>query len=213
MKKNHLIFRIVLIMFVSSLTFIGEVQAATAKKDTKTILILPFQINSSNDLAYISNGMTRMLHSRLSWHKNVIVVPENQIKNHLSDIEYLSRSKQIKEIARRTHSDFILAGSITEIGGSFSIDVKVYDLKNKRYMAFFEQSKKIDALISKTDRIAATINKKVFYRTTATWKKMEQEKQAYINELKRRNPEYMMESPQWQDTDQAPGWKIWKYLF
>ena len=59
----------------------------------------------------------------------------------------------------------------------FSIDAKVFDTDEKKYMAFFEQSKNSDDLIKKVDRIAAAINHKVFHRTTVTWEQMEQEKQ------------------------------------
>ena len=124
-----------------------------------------------------------------------------------------STAAGIDDIARLTRSDFVLTGTLTRLSGSFSIDAKVYDIENKRYMAFFEQSKKSDVFINKVSRIAATINKKIFDRTTVTWEKMEEEKLAYIKEMKRKNPEYMMKTPQWQDTEESPGWKIWKYLF
>ncbi len=188
-------------------------QTSTGNGDIKTIAILPFQINSPQDLNYIRNGMTRMLDSRLNWQKKVWVVPKKVIKKHLSAIESVSKSKQLDKVARLTHCDYILVGSITGIGGSFSIDFKVYDIEKKRQIAFYEQSETIDALIGKTDRIAAMINKMVFERTTVSWEKMEKDKQVYINEQKRRNPEYMMQTPQWQETEQSPGWKIWNYLF
>jgi hypothetical protein len=68
-------------------------------------------------------------------------------------------------------------------------------------------------LIDKISRIAATINKEVFDRSTTDWEKIEQERQAKRNELRRQNPENLMQDPQWQRTRESPGWKIWKYLF
>jgi len=41
---------------------------------------------------------------------------------------------------------------------------------------------------------------------------MELKKQAYINKLKRQNPEHLMKVPAGQQ-DQGAGWKVWKYLF
>ncbi|MBU1341566.1 MAG: hypothetical protein KKE44_13430 [Proteobacteria bacterium] len=213
MKKKPPVYLILLVLFVAVMALTGAGRAAAAKQEMKTIAILPFQINAAQNLDYIRNGMLRMLDSRLSWPQNVRVVPKKSVQKHLADMEGTLGNKQISTIARQTGSDFVLAGSITGLGGSFSIDVQVYDIENKRQMTFFEQSKTIDELISKTDRIAASINKMVFERETVSWEKMEQEKQAYINELKRRNPEYMMKNPQWQNTEQSPGWKIWKYLF
>lgn len=213
MKKNYPTYRILFALLVFSIMFMGTGQTAIGKNDFKTIAILPFKINSSQNLDYIRNGMTRMLDSRLTWQKKVGVVPKKVIKKHLSEIESVSRSKQLGEVAKLTHCDFILVGSITHIGGAFSIDFMVYDIEKKRQVSFYEQSETISGLIGKTDRIAAMINKMVFERKTVSWEKMEKEKQAYINEQKRRNPEYMMQTPQWQETKQSPVWKIWDHLF
>jgi spore coat protein CotH len=124
-----------------------------------------------------------------------------------------SGDELITAIAEKTDSQYVMTGAITQLAGSFSIDAKVYDIANKRYMAFFEQSKKSDDLIEKVDRIAASINQKVFDRSTVTWEKMEQERQKLINDYKRRNPEHLMQVPQgWQPKEEI-GWKVWKYLF
>ena len=201
----------IFIIFFTVLT--GAWQSAAAQKDIKTISILPFKINAAENSTHVQDGILQMFYSRLSWKDKVIVVPPATIKTHLSDIKDISRTKGINDIADLTHSDFVLVGTLTRLGGSFSIDAQVYDIENKRHMSFFEQSKKNDALVNKISRIAAMVNKEIFGRSTSTWEKMEEEKQAYIQEMKRKNPEYMMQNPQWQDTEESPGWKIWKYLF
>ena len=212
MKKNSPIYKtIALLIFLFVL--LGGAQTFAAKEDIKTIAILPFKINSQEKLIHIQKGVGQMLYSRLSWKDNVVVVPGEKLAAHLSRIDTTQSGKGINEIALLTHSDFVLAGAITQLGGSFSIDIQVYDIENKRYMAFFEQSQKKDDLISKTNRIAASINKKIFDRSTMAWEKMDQEQKADVQEQQRKNPEYMLRNPKWQDTEKSPGWKIWKYLF
>jgi len=213
LKNNNLLYQTFLTIFISFCILTGGAQTVTAKEEIKRLCVLPFNINASEDLIHIREGIFHMLYSRLSWRDNVVVVPEHKIKNYIAHIDKISGDSGISEIAKLTHSDFVLTGTVTKLGGSFSIDTQVYDIENKRYMTFFEQSPKADDLIDKVSRIAAFINKKVFDRATRTWEKMEQEKQAYITEQKRKNPEYMMKNPEWQDTDESPGWKIWKYLF
>ncbi len=80
-------------------------------------------------------------------------------------------------------------------------------------MSFFEQSKVSDELIEKVDRIAATINQRVFERSTVTWEMMEQEKQKRLNDYKRKNPEHMMNLPPGWQPEEKIGWKVWKYLY
>jgi len=175
LKKNNPIYKTIAIL-IFLFVLMGGFQTLTAKENIKTITILPFKIHAQEKLSHIQNGIVQMLYSRLSWKDNVVVVPQKQLAPHLSAIDKTKAGKGINEIARLTHSDFVLAGAITQLGGSFSIDVQVFDIKNKRYMAFFEQSQKKDDLISKTNRIAANINKKIFDRTKMEWKKRDKEK-------------------------------------
>ncbi len=196
----------------------GSALAATENQDTAvqlpaTISVLPFTIHAAEDFSHIQKGVVYMLHARLAWQDKVRVVPKKQMRKVLENLNKADKNQLLTRVADQTDSDLIIDGSITKLAGSFSIDAMVYDLNNKRYMTFFEQSKDSDELIEKVARIAAGINKQVFDRSTIAWEKMEQERQARINELKRRNPEYLMQNPQWQQQDDSPGWKIWKYLF
>jgi Tol biopolymer transport system component len=193
--------------------FLGMEKVFATGTTVKTIAVLPVHINSTQDLDYIKKGMDQMFDSRLSWNKKVEVISGDQIKNQIKEIKHISKAKLIHEIALQTRSNFALSCIVTELSGSFSIDAKVYDIANMQYMTFFENSKKIDDLIKKTDRIAATINKKIFGRVTVSWKRMEMEKQDYINKLKRQNPENLIRHRQFKDSDDSPGWKIWKHLF
>lgn len=212
MKKNNPIPHCIAVtLFLFAL--LGTTQILFAREGIKTIALLPIHINAPEELDHIQKGMGHMLYSRLSWKNNVLVIPEKTISEHLSRMGTPKNSSSIDKIARLTDSDYVLAGAITQLGGSFSIDIQVYDIQNKRYMAFFEQSQKKDDLIQKTNRIAAYINKTIFERTTMEWEKMDREQQAEALEQKRKNPEYMMKKPEWQETKKSPGWKIWKYLF
>jgi TolB-like protein len=211
--RCHHFFWIFLVLFVSLTAYLETARS----EEAKTIAVLPFTMNSAQDLAHVQNGIFYMLYSRLSWQNHVYVIPKTQIQTDLTEVKTSSTTtasgnQLVGQIAAKTRSDYVLTGSVTELAGSFSIDAKVYDIQNKRYMAFFEQSKIADDLIDKVDRIAATINKEAFDRSTVTYEQMEQEKQATINRLKRQNPEHLMKVPTGQQ-DQGPGWKVWEYLF
>lgn len=180
---------------------------------TQKVAVLPFTIHTDKNMDYVKQGICRMFYSRLSWPGNVAVVPPEKMKPIAAGIDLTPENTRIKSVAQKTESQYVLSGTITQLAGSFSIDARVYDLDNKRYMAFFEQSKNGDELIQKVDRIAASINHKVFNRSTVTWEEMEEEKQKYLNDLKRKNPEYLMQVPQGWQPEEEVGWKVWKYLF
>lgn len=186
--------------------------APPARAETlKTIAVLPFTIHAAQDMSHIQNGIIHMLYSRLTWQDHLLVIPNRDIKKQLSEMPSIKGDQLVGNIAAQTNSQYVVAGSVTEIAGSFSIDAQVYDIKNQRFMAFFEQSKISDDLIDKVDQIAATINKKAFNRSTVTYEKMEQKKQADINKLKRQNPEHLMNVPVGPQEEKI-GWKVWKYI-
>jgi len=213
LKKYNPFYKTISIILIFLFVFLGGIQTLSAKKGIRTIAILPFKMNARKKLVHIQKGLGHMLYSRLSWKDKVVVIPEKKITAQLSGIDTTKTGKGIREIAQLTHSDFVLAGAVTKLGDSFSIDIQVYDIENSRYITFFEHSQKKDDLINKTNKIAAVINKKIFARTTLAWEKINQEQKEYIQAQKRKNPEYMMKTLEWQDTEKSPGWKIWKYLF
>ncbi len=198
-------------LILASLLVMGPPNARA--EAIKTMALLPFTAHAVEDLSHIQKGIAYMLYSRLSWPDHVQVIPTREMETLLAKEPHMTGNQLIREVASQTACDYVLAGSITRLAGSFSIDTQLYDIQKKQYMTFFEQSKVSDDLIDKVDRIAATINQKVFNRSTVTYEKMEQEKQAYITDLKRRNPEHLMNVPAGWQEEKSPGWKIWKYLF
>ncbi|MEN8210849.1 MAG: hypothetical protein ABFR31_03960 [Thermodesulfobacteriota bacterium] len=213
MRNTIPICSITLAILILCTAFFVPEHAFAVDKKIKTIAVLPVHVNSTQDLDYIKKGMVQMFNSRLSWNSKVEVISGNQIENQIEDLKQIPKNRLIYKIAQQTNSDFALSCIVTELSGSFSIDARVFDIENKKYMAFFEHSKKIDDLIKKTDHIAAAINKKIFGRVTVSWKNMEMEKQKHINELKRQNPEALIKDRQWENSEESYGWKIWKYLF
>jgi len=181
--------------------------------EIKKVALLPFEVNSPDDISHIRAGIARMLHSRLTWKNNVKVVDKRNVSKQLEKLETVKGNELIKKISKDTNAQFVVAGSITQFANSFSLDARIYDIENKRYLTNFEQSKKIDNIIPKVNRIAAKINKSVFDRTTVSYEEMEKEKKANIEKWKRQNPENLMPAIQRSlDTD-PPVWKIWKYMF
>ena len=196
------------------LIFAGLTFQGTAFADTpQTLAVLSFNINSDKNLDYIKKGISTMLFSRLTWPDKVAVVPPRKMASIEAGLKDLSGSKLVHETAQKTGSRYVLYGTITSLAGSFSIDAKVFDTAENKYMAFFQQSKNSDDLIKKVDCIAAAINHEVFDRTTVTWEQMEQEKQKQLNALKNQNPENLMQMPKGWQPEEKIGWKVWKYLF
>ncbi len=191
-------------------------ESQNAVNDTQgiqKIALIPFTMNGKQHQKYLQNGMLQMLRSRLNWPGHVQVISEARIQQILSKAKGNTQQDTAGNIARQTGSRFVLTGSLTCLGDSFSVDAKLFDMKKQRYMPFFDQSDNPDDFIVKIDRLAAMINKEAFSRTTITWDAMYKEQKTSVNENRRRNPEYLMQNPAWQQTKKSNGWKFWKNLF
>lgn len=183
--------------------------SAADTKSIKTIAIIPFETNSQTDISYITSGVLTMLHSRLAWKDNVEMVKQKTVNTVLSGLKKPSESDRVTELGEKTNADHVITGIITEFSGAYSIDTKIYDLKEKTYLTFYGQSKTIDKVISSVDIVAAKINKKVFNRTTLSYEKYEKDKFITEEELRRMNPERMMPVQNPLESKEKPWWKIW----
>jgi TolB-like protein len=188
------------------------VPAGSFASEMKTIAIMPFETIASNDITYIQSGVLNMLRSRIAWKEHVTVIPEKTVLKLLKPIQSQSRDQQIHQIAMQTGSDYVLTGSITNFSDAFSIDTHIYDIKNKRFMTFFEQSKLLSDLIPKVNFIAARINKKVFDRKTAVYNQMVNTAKEKDEQLRRQNPEKLMPKPKTEPGEKSSPWKFWEYL-
>ena len=116
-------------------------------------------------------------------------------------------------MAELTDSDYVVTGSVTRFSDAFSIDTRVYDIKNKKFLTFFEQSTSFNDLIRKMNVISAKINKDVFDRETTAYSNLVKDEKEKEEQRKRQNPEKMMQNfPADQREKKPPFWKFWNYL-
>ena len=158
-KTNFILISLLIIVLFSGLRSI----AAAPKR----IALLPFKINSDQDLSFLKDGIFDMLTSRLSKEGQVEVLGREQVEGA---VQTEAPSGNINEamarrIGTRLNADFVLFGSLTVLGENVSIDAKMVDISgSKPTMTFFDQSQDLGAVITKINLIAADINDKMFGR-------------------------------------------------
>ncbi len=212
MKKQFSLKPISLFIFIV-LALMGSCLQGFAQTTKQTIAILPFEMISSSQRPHIQKGALQMLHSRLLWKNHIEVVDKNTIQTHLNNMGQIDTDNTIERIANLTGCNYVLTGSITHFANAFSIDTKIYDIKNNKYLTFFEQSKIIDDVIPKLNIIAAKINKTVFKRETVIYENLVKKEKEKAMQWKRQNPEKLMPVfPQGEQPEKSSFWKIWEYL-
>jgi TolB-like protein len=146
----------------------------------KTVAILPFAMNSSQDLSFLQNGLFSMLTSRLSDPGKVDVLARDIVDKAMSqapaDANGVLTQARARSIGEQLGADYILFGSLTHFGESVSLDASMVDVtENKPALTFFEQSNNMGDVIPLVNTFAGDINLKVFNRSIANELYVQQE--------------------------------------
>lgn len=139
--------------------------------DTKTVAVVPFEMNSSQDLGFLQNGLFSMLSSRLSDAGKVDVLDREIVDKALAKAKASGLVKGslnegiARDLGAQMGVDYILFGSLTHYGESLSLDASMVDVSGqKKTLAFFEQSNSMGDVIPLVNSFAGDINMKVFNR-------------------------------------------------
>lgn len=163
--KNKII-RLILICFVLCLNPI-----AVAADDTKTVAIIPIEMNATQDLTFLQKGLFSMLSSRIADPGKVTTLEREEVENAMKKAQADEATKgslnesKARLIGAGLNVDYVLYGSLTLFGQSMSLDMFMVDVKNiNPTLSFSRQAPDPGAVITELDQIAAEINLKTFNR-------------------------------------------------
>ncbi len=86
-----------------------------------TLLLIPFEINSTTSVEALSKMVRGDLRSAFSKQGNLVLL-EKEVRRakRLSD-------KDINDLAQETGASFVVSGSLTELGGGYSLDARLFN--------------------------------------------------------------------------------------
>ncbi|MDY7034403.1 MAG: FG-GAP-like repeat-containing protein, partial [Thermodesulfobacteriota bacterium] len=161
MKKHSLRYRLLII-------FIFFMFPALTNGDNKVkVALLPFQINSLENLDYVKRGIRDMLASRISADRNVVVLEDELVNEILSQtLKEPTTEEEIKQIGIQLGAAFVISGSLTKIGQSVSIDAKMFDLReSKSVTSLFTTIKGMDNVIPEISNFALKASTRIAGKT------------------------------------------------
>jgi outer membrane protein insertion porin family len=97
------------------------VGAATAAETARSVAVLPFRVHSAKPVDYLGESISNLIRSRLAARGEVTVVDVSK----LGDTRDQTSDSDLRAIATRTGADTVVSGSLTELAGHFSLDVRV----------------------------------------------------------------------------------------
>ena len=140
-------------------------------RDAKTVAVFPFEMNSSQDLGFLQNGLFSMLSSRLSDAGKVDVLDRQTVDKALARakagglVKGAFNEGSARNLGAQMGVDYVLFGSLTHYGESISLDASMVDVSGQKdTLAFFEQSNAMGDVIPLVNSFAGDINMRMFNR-------------------------------------------------
>ena len=141
------------------MVFILLIAGSSWAKDRYTVTVLPFTLNSSENIEYVKQGIQDMLITRIAVSNKINVTAKDVVAEELkkTNIKNISLN-DVYSIGKRLKSDYVVWGSITKIGSSISVDGKLVDITTaKSDVGFFTQSPNMDEVIPKVNEFSQRI--------------------------------------------------------
>lgn len=134
--------------------------SALMAKDKTAVAVLPFAVHSAENIDYVQQGIWDMLVSRISTSDKIQVAGKETVLEALKKREGKELAlTDVYALGRMMNMDYVVSGSITKIGNSFSVDGKLVDIAaSKPAVGVFTQSQGMDDLIPKITDFAQRIN-------------------------------------------------------
>ena len=135
------------------------------------IAILPFAINSLENLDPLKEGLMDMLSSRIHVDGRIMVVEKIDVKKAVAGIEGEMSLESAKKVGLKVGADYVLIGSLTKIGENVSLDTQLIESKSgKVTSAIFVQGKGLDEIIPKMGEFAQKVHEKILGQPIQTAK-------------------------------------------
>jgi outer membrane protein insertion porin family len=109
-----------LVLFFLALAFVSPVKAQEVKK----IVIMPFEIYSKGDVTAIRKTLHQKLSEEIGKEKQVKLLAQDKILTGSGKINV----KRAIETGKSLGADFIIMGSMTQLGETVSIDARIIDV-------------------------------------------------------------------------------------
>jgi len=126
------------------------------------VAIFPVTIHSPEKLDYLREGLVDMLSARVELSGRVMVLEKGIVKRALDRVTGEMDVESAKNLGLELSADFVVFGSLTKLGDSASLDLKVVEVKGaKPSVPVFVQAKKMEEIIGRVDDLARKIDEQV----------------------------------------------------
>lgn len=126
-------------------------------QQTKTVAVLPFSINAPEPLDHLKLGLQEMMTTRLADLGISVVTPSIVNKHPLVSAPVLGPA-EVSALGQALKADFLVTGSLTQVGRKISLDLKALDVKGEKPpFSIFMVEEDLDRLAEAADRASRSL--------------------------------------------------------
>ena len=147
-------------LLILAISGVSKPKLVKAESKAK-VAVLPFRIHAPEPLDYLARGFQQTLTSNLVKKGLQLISPEVVNKHPLAFFPDVG-VRELIEMGKEMKTDWIVLGSLTQIGDKLSLDLKVADVTEEREPFFlFAVADSIDALPETAEQIAVSMNNEI----------------------------------------------------
>jgi outer membrane protein insertion porin family len=130
-------------------------------RDTRRVVVLPFQVHAQEDLSYLEDEIPALIKKQLRGQEAEVVEADAGL---LSDWRYSGGNPETAaKIGEKAGSDYVVWGSLTRVGQRFSLDAKLLTVSERPAIKnFYAEGDGIDQLLATVGRLAGEISLRLF---------------------------------------------------
>jgi outer membrane protein insertion porin family len=129
--------------------------------DGMKIMILPFDVHSKTNKAYLKEAIQKGIASELQKSKRIQLIDENILAGKIEDRKV--DEKLALTLGKALDARYAIMGSLSELGEQISVDAKIVDIEQGRTLpAVFAQGRGLESISS----IAVQLTRDIFLKTS-----------------------------------------------
>ena len=133
-------------------------QAAAAPPVRVVVAVLPFEVHSEKPLDYLEDSLADLLATRLEASGRVDVVESVTVRETLIAWPGEKTEDVLRRLARELRADWVVVGSLTELAGRYSLDVRVTPVESRvSTQTMVSSAQGDDELLDRVNELAGRI--------------------------------------------------------
>jgi outer membrane protein insertion porin family len=133
----------------------ADAGATGSAEEAAVVAVLPFRVHSAKPLDHLGDSLAELIRSRLEASTRVRVLDAATVRERLGEVPPSEPAAELRRIAEELGAAFVVTGSLTELAGSFSLDVRLTPAAIARPPhTLVVTAQRDDELLSRVDDVA-----------------------------------------------------------